>query len=181
MVGRATSVHGPFVDMNSTPMLQGGGSQLLAGSDTQWNAPGGQSVFTDPETNITSIVFHSHRLPAGTPYLLKRAENIRQKIFITERFFVELLPAGINHCGRNLDRSRRWRKLLPSGIACKEFAGAIGRNPGAEHVIASDHAVGIGGIFGFSGHRLLQLPIPNSRNDHDRDEEQNHHRQTWLS
>jgi arabinan endo-1,5-alpha-L-arabinosidase len=69
MVGRGSSVHGPFFDMNGTPMSQGGGSQLLAGSDTQWNAPGGQSVFTDPQTGETKIVFHSHRLPDGTPFL----------------------------------------------------------------------------------------------------------------
>lgn len=69
MVGRGTSVHGPFVDTNGVPMLQGGGTELLAGSGSQWNAPGGQSVFTDPTTGATTIVFHAHQLPAGTPYL----------------------------------------------------------------------------------------------------------------
>jgi arabinan endo-1,5-alpha-L-arabinosidase len=69
MFGRGSTVHGPFFDMAGTAMIAGGGSELLAGSNTQWNAPGGQSVFTDPETGITSIVFHSHQLPSGTPYL----------------------------------------------------------------------------------------------------------------
>jgi arabinan endo-1,5-alpha-L-arabinosidase len=69
MFGRATSLHGPFFDMNGIPMLQGGGSELLAGSNTGWNAPGGQSLFTDPTSGLTTIVFHSHKLPAGTPYL----------------------------------------------------------------------------------------------------------------
>jgi arabinan endo-1,5-alpha-L-arabinosidase len=69
MFGRGTSIHGPFVDMNGTPMLDGGGSELLAGSDTLWNAPGGQSIFTDPANGVSTIVFHAHRLPAGTPYL----------------------------------------------------------------------------------------------------------------
>jgi arabinan endo-1,5-alpha-L-arabinosidase len=69
MFGRGTSVHGPFLDMGGTPMLQGGGTQLLAGNASGWNAPGGQSVFTDPDTGSSTIVFHAHRLPAGTPYL----------------------------------------------------------------------------------------------------------------
>jgi len=69
MFGRGSSVHGPFFDMNGAPMMQGGGSELLSGSKTQWNAPGGESVFSDPDTGITTIAFHSHQLPSGTPYL----------------------------------------------------------------------------------------------------------------
>lgn len=73
MVGRSASVHGPFVDMNGVPMLRGGGSELLAGSTTSWNAPGGESIFTDPDTGSTTIIFHAHRLPEGTPYLFANA------------------------------------------------------------------------------------------------------------
>ncbi len=69
MVGRGTSVHGPFTDGNGIPMLQGGGTELLAGTGSLWNAPGGQSVVSDPETGATSVVFHAHQLPAGTPFL----------------------------------------------------------------------------------------------------------------
>lgn len=73
MVGRGTSVHGPFLDENGMPMLQGGGTQLLAGTGSQWNAPGGQSVVTDPATGATTIVFHAHQLPAGAPFLFVNA------------------------------------------------------------------------------------------------------------
>ena len=69
MVGRGTSAHGPFEDMNGIPMLQGGGTQLLGGSFNNWNAAGGQSLFIDPSTDQTTIVFHAHHLPEGTPYL----------------------------------------------------------------------------------------------------------------
>jgi arabinan endo-1,5-alpha-L-arabinosidase len=69
MVGRGSSVHGPFADMNGVPMLQGGGTEILAGSGSNWNAPGGQSLFVDPATGATTIAFHAHRLPAGTPYV----------------------------------------------------------------------------------------------------------------
>jgi arabinan endo-1,5-alpha-L-arabinosidase len=69
MVGRGRSVHGPFTDKNGAPMLSGGGTMLLAGSTQSWNAPGGESLLTDPETGDTTIVFHAHRLPNGTPYL----------------------------------------------------------------------------------------------------------------
>jgi arabinan endo-1,5-alpha-L-arabinosidase len=69
MVGRSSSSHGPFSGANGISMLEGGGTQLLAGSTGSWNAPGGQSIFTDPASGDTTIVFHAHRLPAGTPYL----------------------------------------------------------------------------------------------------------------
>ncbi len=69
MVGRAASVHGPFVDMNGIPMTRGGGTELLAGGTRGWNAPGGESIFTDPSSGASTIVFHAHQLPAGTPYL----------------------------------------------------------------------------------------------------------------
>ena len=68
MVGRSTSVHGPFVDQGGVPMLQGGGSQLLAGNGTTWNAPGGETVFLDPQ-NGDLITFHALRLPDGAAYV----------------------------------------------------------------------------------------------------------------
>jgi arabinan endo-1,5-alpha-L-arabinosidase len=73
MVGRGTSVHGPFFDMNGAALMRGGGTELLAGSNTGWNAPGGESVFIDPENGNSTIVFHAHTLPAGTSYLFADA------------------------------------------------------------------------------------------------------------
>ena len=68
MVGRSSSVHGPFVDMNGTPMMQGGGTQLLAGNGVTWNAPGGETVFLDSQGGDL-ITFHALHLPDGVAYV----------------------------------------------------------------------------------------------------------------
>ncbi|MGA7916420.1 MAG: arabinan endo-1,5-alpha-L-arabinosidase [Candidatus Acidiferrales bacterium] len=68
MVGRGTSPHGPFIDMNGTDMMQGGGTQLLAGNGVTWNAPGGETVLID-SVNGDLIVFHAIHLPDGAAYL----------------------------------------------------------------------------------------------------------------
>ncbi len=68
MVGRSTSPHGPFTDMNGTPMMQGGGTQLIAGNGSTWNAPGGETVFLDPQDGDL-ITFHAIHLPDGAAYV----------------------------------------------------------------------------------------------------------------
>jgi len=68
MVGRGTSPNGPFVDMNGTDMLQGGGTQLLAGDGVTWSGPGGETAYLD-SANGDVMVFHAIHLPDGTPYL----------------------------------------------------------------------------------------------------------------
>src|SRR5580698_619670 len=68
MVGRGTSPHGPFLDMTGTDMMQGGGTQLLAGNGVTWNAPGGETVRIDA-SNGDLIVFHAIHLPDGAAYL----------------------------------------------------------------------------------------------------------------
>jgi arabinan endo-1,5-alpha-L-arabinosidase len=68
MVGRSTSPHGPFTDMNGTPMMQGGGTQLIGGNGSTWNAPGGQTVFLDPQKGDL-ITFHALHLPDGAAYV----------------------------------------------------------------------------------------------------------------
>lgn len=55
MVGRSTSVNGPFVDKNGTVMTSGGGSEILAGHGSI-HGPGGQSVFTDSDADV--LVYH---------------------------------------------------------------------------------------------------------------------------
>lgn len=44
MVGRADAVAGPYLDRDGTPMLDGGGTELLA-SDGRVRGPGGQEIF----------------------------------------------------------------------------------------------------------------------------------------
>jgi arabinan endo-1,5-alpha-L-arabinosidase len=68
MVGRGASPHGPFVDMNGTDMMQGGGTQLLAGNGATWNAPGGETIYLDSQ-NGDLITFHALHLPDGAAYL----------------------------------------------------------------------------------------------------------------
>lgn len=44
MVGRAEMIEGPYLDRDGRPMLEGGGTQLLATSDP-YRGPGGEEVF----------------------------------------------------------------------------------------------------------------------------------------
>ncbi|HXF12364.1 MAG TPA: arabinan endo-1,5-alpha-L-arabinosidase [Terriglobales bacterium] len=68
MVGRGASPHGPFIDMNGTDMMNGGGTQLLGGNGTTWNAPGGETVYSDPQDG-DMITFHALHLPDGAAYV----------------------------------------------------------------------------------------------------------------
>jgi arabinan endo-1,5-alpha-L-arabinosidase len=66
MVGRSHKITGPYVDANGTPMLEGGGTQLLVGS-SKWAGPGGESVLLQPGGDI--IVFHAYDAKTGAPSL----------------------------------------------------------------------------------------------------------------
>ena len=68
MVGRGTSPNGPFADMGGTPMMQGGGTQLLGGNGITWNAPGGETVYLDSQGGDL-ITFHALHLPDGAAYM----------------------------------------------------------------------------------------------------------------
>ena len=58
MVGRATSITGPYVDREGKQMSLGGGSLVLAGDD-RLAGPGGQSVFLDGGTH--RLVYHAYK------------------------------------------------------------------------------------------------------------------------
>ncbi|HEY1721401.1 MAG TPA: arabinan endo-1,5-alpha-L-arabinosidase [Magnetospirillaceae bacterium] len=64
MVGRGKTPHGPFVDRKGVAMMDGGGTELLAGDGKEWSGPGGQTVYIDPKDGDL-IVFHALRLPQG--------------------------------------------------------------------------------------------------------------------
>lgn len=55
MVGRSTSVTGPYVDRNGRNMNQGGGTQVLAGHGNI-HGPGHQAVFSDQDADV--LVYH---------------------------------------------------------------------------------------------------------------------------
>ncbi|EJT98564.1 hypothetical protein DACRYDRAFT_57515 [Dacryopinax primogenitus] len=56
-VGRSESATGPFVDQNGTPLLQTGGTEVLASHDNIY-APGGTSLFWDPKSKKDVIAYH---------------------------------------------------------------------------------------------------------------------------
>jgi arabinan endo-1,5-alpha-L-arabinosidase len=55
MVGRSTSITGPFVDRNGKNMMQGGGTEILA-SHGSIHGPGHNAVFTDNDADV--LVYH---------------------------------------------------------------------------------------------------------------------------
>ncbi len=64
-VGRSTSPHGPFVAQDGTAMLDGGSTVILTGDGTQWMGVGGGTVYNDPATGATDIVFHAQAMSRG--------------------------------------------------------------------------------------------------------------------
>ncbi|HEU5458629.1 MAG TPA: arabinan endo-1,5-alpha-L-arabinosidase [Terracidiphilus sp.] len=66
MVGRSREVTGPYLDATGKRMLDGGGTQLLAGN-SRWVGPGGQSVLQLPHQDY--LVFHAYDAVTGKPAL----------------------------------------------------------------------------------------------------------------
>lgn len=55
MVGRSSSVTGPYVDRDGTEMMAGGGTEVMASHGTIYG-PGHQAVFTDEDADV--LVYH---------------------------------------------------------------------------------------------------------------------------
>jgi arabinan endo-1,5-alpha-L-arabinosidase len=68
MVGRATSVTGPYLDRTGKPLLEGGGTPLLTANKV-WLGPGGESVLRLPGSDKDIIVFHAYSATDGHPAL----------------------------------------------------------------------------------------------------------------
>ncbi len=64
-VGRSTSPNGPFVAQDGTPMLEGGLTEILTGDMTHWAGVGGGTVYNDPVSGQTEIVFHAQPIGGG--------------------------------------------------------------------------------------------------------------------
>ena len=64
VMGRSTSVHGPFLTMEGDPMLQGYATILLS-KDASWSSAGGGTAYIDPQTNDTMIAFHAFNVQAN--------------------------------------------------------------------------------------------------------------------
>ncbi|MER7729153.1 arabinan endo-1,5-alpha-L-arabinosidase [Streptomyces sp. NPDC096323] len=65
MVGRSTSVTGPFTDRNGVAMTAGGGTEILAGHGSI-HGPGGQSILADTDHDILNYHYYADN---GTPLL----------------------------------------------------------------------------------------------------------------
>jgi arabinan endo-1,5-alpha-L-arabinosidase len=65
MVGRSTSVTGPYTDRNGTAMTSGGGTQVLAGHGSI-HGPGHEAVLADTDANI--LIYHYYA-DSGASYL----------------------------------------------------------------------------------------------------------------
>ncbi|MCE7083119.1 arabinan endo-1,5-alpha-L-arabinosidase [Streptomyces sp. ST2-7A] len=55
MVGRSTSVTGPYFDRDGVPMMSGGGTEILAGHN-DIHGPGHQEVFADTDADV--LMYH---------------------------------------------------------------------------------------------------------------------------
>jgi arabinan endo-1,5-alpha-L-arabinosidase len=66
MVGRSRNVTGPHVDATGTPMLEGGGTELLTGNK-RWIGPGGASLLQQKDGDL--IVYHAYDGKTGEPWL----------------------------------------------------------------------------------------------------------------
>ncbi len=73
VIGRSSSIHGPFLDRNGKDMVSGGGYVLLQGDKTNWIAPGGQTAYIDA-TGGDLLVFHALKIQANyLDYLFVRS------------------------------------------------------------------------------------------------------------
>jgi arabinan endo-1,5-alpha-L-arabinosidase len=66
VVGRATTITGPYRDKEGTPMMEGGGTLLLEGSEA-WRGPGHPAVLLDHPADL--LVFHAYDARTGRPSL----------------------------------------------------------------------------------------------------------------
>lgn len=66
VVGRARTITGPYRDKEGTPMMEGGGSLLLEGSEA-WRGPGHPAVLLDRDEDL--LVFHAYDARTGRPTL----------------------------------------------------------------------------------------------------------------
>jgi arabinan endo-1,5-alpha-L-arabinosidase len=74
-VGRSTSVTGPYVDADGTPLLDGGGTQVLVG-DSRWRGPGHNSVLSWGGHDF--LVYHAYDATRRGEQTLRISEFVWQ-------------------------------------------------------------------------------------------------------
>lgn len=65
LVGRSTSINGPYLDRKGTDLNQKGGALILAGDD-RWAGPGHSTLITD-ENGTDWLAYHA--IPRNDPYM----------------------------------------------------------------------------------------------------------------
>lgn len=72
--GRSRSVEGPYLDCTGRPMTEGGGTVLLQGDGTVYEAAGHCGVYDDPDAKSKAILIcHGYSVANGTPTLILRS------------------------------------------------------------------------------------------------------------
>lgn len=66
-VGRSLKVIGPYVDRDGRPLMQDGGTLVVAAATPHWRGAGGQSVLQDHGRDY--LVFHAYNGRTGVPQL----------------------------------------------------------------------------------------------------------------
>ena len=70
VVGQGDGAHGPFRDRQGRSMMDGAGEVILKGDNINFDGPGGQTAYTDPDPDRGDLIaFHGLKLPAGQAYL----------------------------------------------------------------------------------------------------------------
>lgn len=72
--GRSRSVEGPYLDHEGRPMTEGGGTVLLQGDGTVYEAAGHCAVYDDPNVPLQALLIcHGYRAANGAPILVLRS------------------------------------------------------------------------------------------------------------
>jgi len=67
VVGRSSEVTGPYLDKNSTPLAEGGGTLLIEAATDKWRGSGHPAVLHDADTDY--LLVHSYTADRGNPQL----------------------------------------------------------------------------------------------------------------
>jgi arabinan endo-1,5-alpha-L-arabinosidase len=67
VVGRSRNATGPYADKSGKPMLEGGGTLVIAATTPNWRGPGHEAVLQEPGSDY--LVFHAYQGETGRSYL----------------------------------------------------------------------------------------------------------------